>query len=130
MKRYKSISPGSILPTNYKLSLWARDQPITFRTSLSTNNFVQLLYFCKMAQQRLALWNAEEDLEEEVDLLTIGNYGQNMQYEDGEFFFSLRRLSWLMNNFSTHSSTSDRRVDFHSNAASYGPTSCLLPDSG
>ena len=40
-----------------------------------------------MAQQRLALWNAEEDLEEEVDLLTIGNYGQNMQYEDGDFFF-------------------------------------------
>ena len=42
-----------------------------------------------MAQQRLALWNAEDDLEEEVDLLTIGNYGQNIQYEDGElsFFF-------------------------------------------
>ena len=39
-----------------------------------------------MAQQRLALWNAVDDMEEEVDLLTIGNYGQNMQYEDGEFF--------------------------------------------
>ncbi|KAF8154694.1 RNA polymerase I-associated factor PAF67-domain-containing protein [Crassisporium funariophilum] len=35
-----------------------------------------------MAQQRLALWNAEEDMEEEVDLLAIGNYGQNVQYED------------------------------------------------
>lgn len=41
-----------------------------------------------MAQQRLALWNAEEDLEEDVDLLTIGNYGQNIQYEDGEHSFS------------------------------------------
>ena len=40
-----------------------------------------------MAQQRLALWNAEGDLEEEVDLLTIGNYGQNVQYEDGKFSF-------------------------------------------
>jgi len=40
----------------------------------------------KMAQQRLALWNAEDDLEEDVDLLTIGNYGQNVQYEDGQFF--------------------------------------------
>ncbi|KAF8816396.1 eukaryotic translation initiation factor 3 subunit 6 [Phlegmacium glaucopus] len=35
-----------------------------------------------MAQQRLALWNAEDDMEEDVDLLTIGNYGQNVQYED------------------------------------------------
>lgn len=42
----------------------------------------------KMAQQRLALWNAEDDLEEDVDLLTIGNYGQNIQYEDGKFSFS------------------------------------------
>ena len=41
-----------------------------------------------MAQQRLALWNAEDDLEEDVDLLTIGNYGQNIQYEDGKFSFS------------------------------------------
>jgi len=37
-----------------------------------------------MAQQRLALWNAEEDLEDEVDLsIAIGNYGPNVQYEDG-----------------------------------------------
>ena len=43
----------------------------------------------KMAQQRLALWNAEDDLEEDVDLLTIGNYGQNIQYEDGELIFFL-----------------------------------------
>ena len=35
-----------------------------------------------------------------------------------------------MNIFSTHSSTSDRRVDPHSNAASYGPTSCFFADSG
>ena len=42
----------------------------------------------KMAQQRLALWNAEDDLEEDVDLLTTGNYGQNIQYEDGESLFS------------------------------------------
>ena len=40
-----------------------------------------------MAQQRLALWNAEDDLDEDVDLLTIGNYGQNIQYEDGKFSF-------------------------------------------
>ena len=46
-----------------------------------------------MAQQRLALWNAEDDLEEDVDLLTVGNYGQNMQYEDGDFF-SYERLQW------------------------------------
>ena len=87
-----------------------------------------------MAQQRLALWNAEDDLEEDVDLLTIGNYGQNIQYEDGEFFllfFFMKNLSWVdVNNFSTHSSTSDRRVDPYSNAASYGPTSCFLADSG
>ena len=39
----------------------------------------------KMAQQRLALWNTEEDLEEDVDLsIAIGNYGQNMQYEECE----------------------------------------------
>ena len=34
-----------------------------------------------------------------------------------------------LNNFSTHSSTSDRWVDPHSNAAAYGPTSCFLADS-
>ena len=40
-----------------------------------------------MAQQRLALWNAEDDdVEEDVELLTIGNYGQSIQYEDGELF--------------------------------------------
>ena len=87
-----------------------------------------------MAQQRLALWNAEEDLEEDVDLLTIENYGQNLQYEDGElfFFFHLKtiRLSWLMHKFSTYPSTSDRRVYSYSNATSYGPTSCFLADSG
>jgi len=39
----------------------------------------------RMAQQRLALWNTEEDLEEDVDLsIAIGNYGQNMQYEECE----------------------------------------------
>jgi translation initiation factor 3 subunit L len=39
-----------------------------------------------MAQQRLALWNTEEDLEEDVDLsIAIGNYGQNMQYEECEW---------------------------------------------
>ncbi|PPQ99963.1 hypothetical protein CVT24_009542 [Panaeolus cyanescens] len=34
-----------------------------------------------MSQQRLALWNTEEDLEEDVDLLAIGNYGQTV-YDD------------------------------------------------
>lgn len=36
-----------------------------------------------MSQQRLALWNTEEDLEEDVDLsIAIGNYGQAV-YDDG-----------------------------------------------
>jgi len=39
-----------------------------------------------MAQQRLALWNTEEDLEEDADLsIAIGNYGQNIQYEECEW---------------------------------------------
>lgn len=38
-----------------------------------------------MAQQRMALWAAEADIDEDVDLsLAIGNYGQNGHYEDGE----------------------------------------------
>ena len=46
----------------------------------------------KMSEQRLSLWNAEEDLEEVVDLsLAIGNYGPNV-YDDGlpalSFIFS------------------------------------------
>ena len=37
-----------------------------------------------MAEQRLALWNAEEDLEEEVELsMAIGSYGPSV-YDDGE----------------------------------------------
>lgn len=37
-----------------------------------------------MAEQRLALWNAEDDLEEEVDLsIAIGSYGPAV-YDDGE----------------------------------------------
>ncbi|KAG5642259.1 hypothetical protein DXG03_003336 [Asterophora parasitica] len=36
-----------------------------------------------MAQQRMALWAAEADIDEDVDLhLAIGNYGQNGHYED------------------------------------------------
>ncbi|KAF9561710.1 eukaryotic translation initiation factor 3 subunit 6 [Agrocybe pediades] len=36
-----------------------------------------------MAQQRLAIWTAEEDLEEDVDLsIALDSYGQNVQYED------------------------------------------------
>ncbi|KAF9465863.1 eukaryotic translation initiation factor 3 subunit 6 [Collybia nuda] len=36
-----------------------------------------------MAQQRMALWAAEADLDEDVDLsLAIGNYGQNGHFED------------------------------------------------
>jgi translation initiation factor 3 subunit L len=38
-----------------------------------------------MAQQRMALWAAEADIDEDVDLsLAIGNYGQNGHYDDGE----------------------------------------------
>ncbi|EAU86804.1 eukaryotic translation initiation factor 3 subunit 6 [Coprinopsis cinerea okayama7 len=36
-----------------------------------------------MSQQRMALWAAEADIDEDVDLsLAIGNYGQNDHYED------------------------------------------------
>ena len=36
-----------------------------------------------MASQRLAIWNAEEDLEEDVDInLALDAYGQEMQYDD------------------------------------------------
>lgn len=45
-----------------------------------------------MAQQRMALWAAEEideDLQD-VDLsLAIGNYGQNGLYDDGEFLLGI-----------------------------------------
>ncbi|KAF8908097.1 eukaryotic translation initiation factor 3 subunit 6 [Gymnopilus junonius] len=38
-----------------------------------------------MAQQRLALWNAEEDLEEDVDLtMALENYTQEMHYDDSQ----------------------------------------------
>ena len=37
-----------------------------------------------MAQNRVALW-AAEDMEEDVDLsLALGNYGQNGHYDDGQ----------------------------------------------
>lgn len=40
-----------------------------------------------MAEQRLSLWNAEDDLEEEVDLsIDIGSYGP-IVYDDGEYLF-------------------------------------------
>lgn len=36
-----------------------------------------------MAQQRLSLWNAEEDIEGDVDLsIAMGNYDQTVQYEE------------------------------------------------
>ncbi|PPQ75053.1 hypothetical protein CVT26_012055 [Gymnopilus dilepis] len=38
-----------------------------------------------MASQRLAIWNAEEDLEEDVDInLALDAYGQEMQYDDSQ----------------------------------------------
>ena len=38
-----------------------------------------------MAQQRMALWAAEADIDEDVDLsLAIGNYGQDGLYDDGQ----------------------------------------------
>ena len=37
----------------------------------------------KMAQQRLSLWNAEEDIEGDVDLsIAMGNYDPTVQYEE------------------------------------------------
>lgn len=36
-----------------------------------------------MSQQRMALWAADADIDEEVDLsLAIGNYGQNGHFDD------------------------------------------------
>ncbi len=36
-----------------------------------------------MAQQRLSLWNAEEDIEGDVDLsIAMGNYDPTVQYEE------------------------------------------------
>jgi len=38
-----------------------------------------------MAQQRMALWATEADIDEDVDLsLALGNYGQDGHYDDGE----------------------------------------------
>lgn len=49
-----------------------------------------------MAQQRMPLWAAEADLEEDlqgVDLsLAIGNYGQNGYFEDGTSHLSVSQL--------------------------------------
>ena len=53
----------------------------------------------KMATQRLALWNAEEDIEEDVDLsIAMESYPQNVQYEDCE-------LPYNPIFFTTHSNT-------------------------
>lgn len=40
-----------------------------------------------MAQQRMALWAAEADIDEDVDLsLAIGSFGPSGHYEDGTSF--------------------------------------------
>ena len=49
-------------------------------SSFSTSN---RLLNNKMAQQRLSLWNAEEDIEGDVDLsIAMGNYDPTVQYEE------------------------------------------------
>lgn len=49
-----------------------------------------------MSQQRLALWNAEEDLEEEVDMtIALDGYNQNVQYEDCKHIFVPLRFEEL-----------------------------------
>jgi translation initiation factor 3 subunit L len=43
-----------------------------------------------MAQQRMELWAAEADIDEDVDLsLALGNYGQNGHYDDSEVAFTI-----------------------------------------
>ena len=103
----------------------------------STNFFIEpFVHSCTdltMAQQRLALWNAEEDLEDEVDLsIAIGNYGPNVQYEDGECmnhwnYFCLSSHSSCT--LSAHFTTSDWRVDSDSDATTYGTASSILSNS-
>jgi len=84
-----------------------------------------------MSEQRLSLWNAEEDLEEEVDLsMAIGNYGPNI-YDDGaspsKSQFSVNIVpSWR---YSTYSAAPNQWIDSHRYATSYGPTSCFLSNS-
>ena len=68
-----------------------------------------------MAQQRMAIWAAEADLDEDVDLsLAIGNYGQNDHYEDGVYIcnfhtsvdfdvVSLQHLSHNLKSMNPHS---------------------------
>jgi len=50
----------------------------------------------RMSEQRLALWNAEEDLEEEVDIsMAVGSYGPTV-YDDGKIFKSVLVISLLI----------------------------------
>ena len=61
----------------------------------------------KMSEQRLSLWNAEEDLEEVVDLsIAIGNYGPNV-YDDGLPALSFKVFFYTVKNSSAYPTTSD-----------------------
>jgi hypothetical protein len=86
-----------------------------------------------MAQQRMALWAAEADIDEDVDLsLALGNYGQNGHYDDGEvtFIILLPRILVLIPVPSTYATTPDRRVSPHCHAATYGAAGRLFFHSG
>jgi hypothetical protein len=62
-----------------------------------------------MSQQRMALWAAEEEMDDDLQdvnpSLTIGNYGQNEHFDDGMHFqqsiadasdhsYPCRQLTW------------------------------------
>jgi hypothetical protein len=63
-----------------------------------------------MSQQRMQLWAAEADIDEDVDLnLAIGSYGQSDRYDDGAFFKVYQPFSFNANCCSSsHPATSDR----------------------
>jgi hypothetical protein len=66
-----------------------RHLPKKLNTNLQSFNSQFGCQFLSMAQQRMALWAAEADIDEDVDLsLAIGNYGQNGHYDDGESHFT------------------------------------------
>jgi hypothetical protein len=58
-----------------------------------------------MAQQRMALWAAEADIDEDVDLsLALGNFGQSDHYDDGKTIVFTRCMN-LNSSPSTYAAT-------------------------
>lgn len=82
-----------------------------------------------MAQQRMALWAAEADIEEDVGLsIALGNYGQNGHYDDGEVAFAITipLQDFFISLCSTYTATPDRRVSPRCYAAARGAPDCLF----